>query len=335
MKSFRTTPSSRSDGHVTVLLHEAVEALVPRKGGIYIDGTFGGGGHTSLLLDQLGGDAVVYAVDADPDAITRAETLAASAIGAGVRPVHANFRDLDRAMAERGVSSVDGVLLDLGLSSFQLDQPERGFAFRFNGPLDMRFDPTRGPSATDLVNTLEADELARILWQFGEESNSRRIARAIVAMRETSPIQTTTELAAVVEDTVGGRRGKSIHPATKTFQALRIAVNEELVALERMLESAVTLLRPGGRLVVISFHSLEDRMVKQTFARESATCICPPEQPVCTCDHSPRLRRLGKPVRPGTQEIALNSRSRSAIMRIAERVADPGDGTGSSMGSSR
>lgn len=335
LKSSRSTPSSPPNGHVTVLLHEAVEALAPRRGGIYVDGTFGGGGHTALLLNQLDGDAVVYAVDADPDAIARAGALAMTGPGSGVKPVHANFRDLDRAMAERDVTGVDGVLLDLGLSSFQLDQADRGFAFRFDGPLDMRFDPTRGPSAADLVNTLESDELARILWQFGEESNSRRIARAIVARRASAPIETTTELAALVEETAGGRRGKSVHPATKTFQALRIAVNEELIALERVLESAVTLLRPGGRLVVISFHSLEDRMVKQTFARESATCICPPEQPVCTCDHSPRLRRIGKPVRPSAQEIELNSRSRSAIMRIAERVADPKDTARNTMGFTR
>lgn len=322
MKSPRTTTSSLPDGHVTVLLHEAVEALAPRQGGVYIDGTFGGGGHTTLLLHELGGHAVVYTVDADPDAIARAEALAASPMGVGVTPVHANFRDLDKAMAERGIFGVDGILLDLGLSSFQLDQADRGFAFRFDGPLDMRFDPTRGPSAADLVNTLEAEELARILWQFGEESNSRRIARAIVSRRERAPIGTTTELAALVEGAVGGRRGKLIHPATKTFQALRIAVNEELVALERVLDTAVELLRPGGRLVVISFHSLEDRMVKQMIARESLTCICPPEQPVCTCDHSPRLKRIGKPVRPSKKEIALNPRSRSAIMRVAERIAE-------------
>jgi 16S rRNA (cytosine1402-N4)-methyltransferase len=205
-----------------------------------------------------------------------------------------------------------------------LDQAERGFAFRFEGPLDMRFDPTRGQSAADLVNTLEAENLAHIIWQYGEESRSRRIARAIVNRRAQRPIGTTTDLASLVEQAVGGRRGKAIHPATKTFQALRIAVNEELTALETVLESAIELLRPGGRLVVISFHSLEDRIVKQTFAREVLTCICPPDQPVCTCDHSPRLRRIGKPVKPTAAEVSENPRSRSAIMRIAERI----DGAG-------
>jgi 16S rRNA (cytosine1402-N4)-methyltransferase len=317
-------PFSLPDGHVTVLLHEAVAALEPKPGGTYIDGTFGGGGHSSLLLQQLEGDATLYAVDADPAAIERARMLAASSIGGRVIPVHANFRELGEIAALQGIEQVDGVLLDLGLSSFQLDQAERGFAFRFEGPLDMRFDPTSGQSAADLVNTLDAEDLARIIWQYGEESRSRRIARAIVERRDQRPIETTTDLASLVEQAVGGRRGKAIHPATKTFQALRIAVNEELTALETVLESAIELLRPGGRLVVISFHSLEDRIVKQTFAREALACICPPDQPVCTCDHSPRLRRIGKPVKPTAAEISENPRSRSAIMRIAERI----DGSG-------
>lgn len=310
------------EGHVTVLLREAVDALQPKPGGVYVDGTFGGGGHSSLILQRVEGDATLYAIDADPSAIRRAELLAASPVGRGVVPIHANFRELDAIASEHGVEGVDGILLDLGLSSFQLDEAERGFAFRFEGPLDMRFDPTRGPSAVDLVNTLEADDLAQILWHYGEESRSRQIARAIVSRRATAPIETTTDLAALVEKAVGGRRGKAIHPATKTFQALRIAVNEELSALETVLQGALDLLRPGGRLVVISFHSLEDRIVKTTFARESQDCICPPDQPVCTCDHRARLRRIGKPVKPSAAEIAANPRSRSAIMRVAERVAE-------------
>lgn len=312
------------DGHVTVLLQEAVDALQTKPGGVYIDGTFGGGGHSSLILERVDGDATLYAVDADPDAIARARMLADSPLGRGVVPVHANFSELATIAEDHGIAAVDGVLLDLGLSSFQLDQAERGFAFRFEGPLDMRFDPTQGASAADLVNTLESDELARILWHYGEESRSRQIARAIVSRRASRPIETTTDLAQIVEAAVGGRRGKAIHPATKTFQALRIAVNEELAALETVLGVAIDLLRPGGRLVVISFHSLEDRIVKQTFALESQGCICPPDQPVCTCDHKARLRRVGKPVKPTDAEIAQNPRSRSAIMRIAERVGDDG-----------
>lgn len=320
MVTDKARESARTDRHVTVLLQEAVDALQPRPGGTYIDGTFGGGGHSALILQRVDGDVTLYAIDADPAAIARARMLAESPLGHGIVPVHANFSALATVARERGIVAVDGVLLDLGLSSFQLDQAERGFAFRFEGPLDMRFDPTRGRSAADLVNTLDAEDLARILWHYGEESRSRQIARAIVSRRATRLIETTTDLAAIVEAAVGGRRGKAIHPATKTFQALRIAVNEELTALETVLGVAIDLLRPGGRLVVISFHSLEDRIVKQTFARESQGCICPPDQPVCTCDHKARLRRVGKPVRPTDAEIAQNPRSRSAIMRVAERV---------------
>ena len=321
-----TQPSSTSEyqgGHVTVLLDEAVRALSPVRGGIFIDGTFGGGGHTRRLLETLDGDATVIAIDADPAAIERANALRATPLGRGVRPVHANFRQLASIVAELDIDAVDGILFDLGLSSFQLDEADRGFAFRFEGPLDMRFDPTTGPSAADLVNTLDAEDLARILWMYGEESRSRRIARAIVDRRASQPFETTSDLAAFIETTVGGRRGKGIHPATKSFQALRIGVNDELTALETVLGDSIGLLKPGGRLAVISFHSLEDRMVKQTFAAESATCICPPEQPVCTCDHSPRLRRIGKPVKPSATETATNPRSRSAIMRVAERLPDP------------
>ena len=274
------------------------------------------------VVEHVHGDATLIALDADPAAIERARELADAFPQADIRAIHTNFRDLGRVVKESGISGVDGILLDLGLSSFQLDQAERGFAFRFEGPLDMRFDPTTGPSAADLVNTLEAEELARLIWQYGDEKQSRRIARAIVDQRETAPIETTTALAALVEHAVGGRRGKAIHPATRTFQALRIAVNDELVALERVLDEAVNVLNPGGRLVVIAFHSLEDRIVKQMIAREVATCICPPDQPVCTCDHIPRLRRIGKPVRPETAETSINPRSRSAIMRIAERLSD-------------
>jgi 16S rRNA (cytosine1402-N4)-methyltransferase len=217
------------------------------------------------------------------------------------------------------------VLLDLGLSSFQLDQEERGFSFRFDAPLDMRFDITRGMSAAALVNEADQDELARIMWEYGDERQSRRIAAAIVRERAGAPIRTTGELAQLIERVVGGRRNAQIHPATRTFQALRIAVNDELAALREVLAAAVNVLRPGGRLVVISFHSLEDRIVKRFIDDESRTCVCPPEQPVCTCDTIPRLAKIGKPVRPPEQEQQLNPRSRSAIMRIAERLDARGE----------
>lgn len=310
-----------SNGHVTVLLHEAVDALAPKPGGVYIDGTFGGGGHSRELLQRVNGDVTLYVIDADPDAITRAEELRTTELGRGVIPVHNNFRKLASIAQEHNLSNVDGLLFDLGLSSFQLDQAERGFAFRFDGPLDMRFDNTSGISAADLVNTAPVEELASIFWRFGEEKQSRRIARAIVNRRESAAFETTSDLAAFIEKTMGGRRGLSIHPATRSFQALRIAVNEELTALEDVLEAALDLMAPEARLAVISFHSLEDRIVKQFIARESATCICPPDVPVCVCHHSPRLARIGKPIKPTAEEEANNTRSRSAIMRVAARLA--------------
>lgn len=310
-----------TQGHITVLLNEAIDALRPQAGGIYVDGTFGGGGHSRELLERVKGNTTLYVIDADPDAILRAEALRASDIGQGVIPIHDNFRNLADIASEHQIPPVDGLLLDLGLSSFQLDQAERGFAFRFDGPLDMRFDNTSGVSAADLVNSAPADELADIFWRYGEERQSRRIARAIVDRRASAAFESTSDLAAVIENTLGGRRGRASHPATKSFQALRIAVNEELTALEEVLEAAVDVLTPHGRLAIISFHSLEDRIVKRFMARESASCICPPDVPVCVCHHSPRLKRIGKPIKPSADEQAINSRSRSAIMRVAERLA--------------
>ncbi len=309
-------------GHRPVLLAEAVAALAPRPGGRYLDGTFGGGGHTRAILDASDPDGTVLALDADPDAIARARALAEEpGIGARLVPVHANFARLAEVAVETGLAPLDGVLLDLGLSSFQLDQAERGFAFRFAGPLDMRFDPSRGRPAADLVNELPARELADLLFRYGEEPRARRIAAAIAREREQALIETTVRLAEVVARAVGGRRGSDIHPATRTFQALRIATNEELHALERALEGAVSVLAPSGRLVVIAFHSLEDRIVKRFMQRESAACVCPLEAPVCTCGHTPRLARvIGRAVRATPAEIAANPRSRSAVLRVAERL---------------
>ncbi|MBX6343102.1 MAG: 16S rRNA (cytosine(1402)-N(4))-methyltransferase RsmH, partial [Thermomicrobiaceae bacterium] len=262
----------------------------------------------------------VLAIDADPQAVARGERLAERYEGR-LMVRHGNFADLARIARAAGFDDVDGVLLDLGLSSFQLDEPSRGFSFRFSAPLDMRFDPTGGPTAADIVNTWPEEDLARILYQYGEEANARRIARAIGRARAERPIATTTELAAIVERAVGGRRGRAIHPATKTFQALRIAVNRELDVLERGLRAALEILGPGGRLVVISFHSLEDRIVKHFFRDEARGCICPPGTPVCVCGHEPRLRVLTpKPVQPTEAEQAANPRSRSARLRAAERL---------------
>jgi 16S rRNA (cytosine1402-N4)-methyltransferase len=310
-----------------VLLDEAIALLAPQAGEQYLDGTFGGGGHTAAIL-AAAPDSVVLALDADPAAIGRAEALAASLDDPGrLRPVQANFAQLAAVARERGLAQLDGVLLDLGLSSFQVGAAERGFSFQADGPLDMRFDPTRGPTAADLVNELPEAELADLIWRFGEESASRRIARAIVQERRREPIATTGRLAAIVERASGGRRGRATHPATKTFQALRIVTNAELEVLEQALQGAVDVLAPGGRLVVIAFHSLEDRIVKRFIERESASCVCPPQVPVCICGHQPRLRRLSRrAVRPGPAEIAANPRSRSAVLRAAVRLPAPEPG---------
>jgi len=304
--------------HQPVLWDEAVDALRPKPGGRYADGTFGGGGHTQLLLARSAPDGRVIAFDLDPAAIERGEALK---LGDQLVLVHGSFATLPDAADAAGMLPLDGVLLDLGFSSFQIDDPERGFSLRHDGPLDMRFDTTSGPSAADLVNELDEQSLADLIWRYGEDRNSRRIAAAIVRARTQHRIETTSELAAIVERASGGARGR-IHPATRTFQALRIAVNDELDTLQRALDAAVGSLAPGGRLAVISFHSLEDRIVKQFIARESATCVCPPEQPVCTCKTVPTLKPAGKPIKPTEEEIERNSRSRSAIMRVAERVSE-------------
>ncbi|HEU4804662.1 MAG TPA: 16S rRNA (cytosine(1402)-N(4))-methyltransferase RsmH, partial [Nitrobacter sp.] len=263
----------------------------------------------------------VIAFDRDLAAIERGKLVQAEVGADRLTVIHDNFSALPARLDELGIDRIDGLLLDLGLSSCQLDDPERGFAFRFDGPLDMRFDQSGGATVADLIATADEAELADLIWRYGDERRSRQIARTIVAERERRPIETTGRLAEIVVRVVG--RGKSgTHPATRTFQALRIAVNQELDALEEALSAAVARLNTGGRLVVISFHSLEDRLVKQFIAREASTCICPPEQPICTCDTTARLRRVGPSRRPSPTEQSSNPRSRSAVMRVAERLAD-------------
>lgn len=315
-------PPALSGGHAPVLLDEAIIALRPHPGGRYLDCTFGGGGHTRALLQASAPDGQIVALDADPLAAQRAERLVRDADARDrLTFINANFGELATLRQERDWPPFDGILFDLGLSSFQLDAADRGFAFRLEGPLDMRFDPTSGPSAADLVNTLSEQELTDVIRRFGEEQHARRIARAIVAARDRQPITQTSTLAEIVETAVGGRRGQRIHPATRTFQALRIAVNQELVMLARGVEAAIDALAVGGRIAVISFHSLEDRIIKRAFAAAAASCTCPPEQPICTCDTLPTLRLIGRPVRPAEAEQAANPRSRSAIMRVAERIS--------------
>lgn len=330
--SIQDHPSSASGtagGHTTVLLREAVEGLAPRPGGRYVDGTFGGGGHTRALLEASVPDGRVLALDADPAAIARGATLQEE-WGDRLILRQGNFADLAAHVRESGLlaseegGGLGGVLLDLGLSSYQVADPARGFSFQGDGPLDMRFGPGAGPPAAEIVNNREEAELADLIFRYGEERHSRRIARAIVEERARAPILTTAALAALVARAVpreGGERGR-IHPATRTFQALRIAVNGELTALERALAGTVEVLAAGGRLAVIAFHSLEDRIVKEFVRREATGCICPPGLPVCVCDHRATLRPVNrKPIRPGAPEIATNPRSRSAVLRVAEKLA--------------
>jgi len=302
--------------HIPVLFQAVLDGLQVRPGGRYIDATVGGGGHAAGILASSSPDGWLLGLDREPAAGETAHARLTPYAGRVVL-VCSSFGRLAEIARARDFVPADGVLFDLGLSSLQLADPTRGFAFRTDGPLDMRFDPTTGgPTAADLVNELPAEELAALLYRYGEERRARRIVEAIVAAR---PLHTTKELAAVVEGVVG-RRGR-IPPATRTFQALRIAVNDELAALEAALPRAVEVLAPGGRLAVISFHSLEDRLVKRFMRRESRDCICSPEVPVCTCNHKATLGLVTrKPVRPTADEIAANPRSRSARLRVAERM---------------
>ncbi|HEX3723570.1 MAG TPA: 16S rRNA (cytosine(1402)-N(4))-methyltransferase RsmH [Nitrolancea sp.] len=307
-------------GHVPVLLDEVMSLLAPRNCGRYIDATFGGGGHTRAILEQSAPEGRILALDADPEAIARATKLAQSFPGR-LAASRGNFRDIVRLARTADFAPVDGILMDLGLSSFQLDQPERGFSFRFSAPLDMRFDVQHGPSAATIVNEWDETDLANLIFEYGEEPRSRAIARIIVAERRQRPIETTDRLASIVECAVGGRRGRAIHPATRTFQALRIAVNDELGALREGLAGALELLASGGRLVVISFHSLEDRIVKIFMRDEATECICPPGTPICICDHRAQVRLLTRrAVRPSEAEERRNPRSRSAKLRAVERL---------------
>ncbi len=303
--------------HVPVLLREVLQFLQPRPGGIYIDATVGGGGHAEAILEASAPDGRLLGLDADPDALGRSRRRL-HRFERRVVLVHANFDHLQPIAERHGFVPADGVLMDLGVSADQLADAARGFSFRHPGPLDMRMDPSLPHTAADLVNTLDEEDLARLIRAYGEEPRAHRIARAIVRAR---PIHTTTELADLVARVVPRRPGQRLHPATRVFQALRIAVNDELGALERALPQAVAVLRPGGRLAVITFHSLEDRIVKHFFRRESRDCICPPRQPVCTCGHTAQVRVLTpRPVVPSQEEVRANPRSRSAKLRVVEKL---------------
>ena len=324
-------------GHVPVMVEEVLKFLQPQAGGNYVDGTVGGGGHTQAILERCAPDGKVLGIDADAQAIARVRERLADFVNTGrLVLVQGNFVELARIVDEASFVSVQGVLLDLGFSSLQMEDAQRGFSFSVDGPLDMRLDQSAGESAADIVNRASEQELADIFWRYGEETRSRQIARRIVRARARGAITRTGQLAEL--DAAGAHyKPGSIHPATRTFQALRIAVNRELEHLEEVLPQILDVLgarrdpiyrvRPGGpvkvggRMVIITFHSLEDRLVKEFMRREARDCLCPPQVPVCVCGHKARLRVLTpKPVTPSVAEVTANPRARSAKLRAAEIV---------------
>lgn len=307
--------------HAPVLVRESLDLLAPLPGSIAVDLTLGAGGHAEALLETIGPEGRLVGIDRDPAALAFA-TRRLERFGDRFVAVRGDYRDLTSLLAGLGVYAVDTILADLGVSSLQLDDPGRGFSFRLDGPLDMRMDPTSGPSAAELIATLPEDELRGILKTYGEEKLAGPIARAVVRERAKRPLLRTRDLSAVVERVAGRRPHRyRIHPATRTFQALRIAVNREIEGLEQLVTDAVSILRRGGRLAMISFHSLEDRAVKTALRAMAERCICPPGLPVCGCGREDLLRILTpRPVVPEPEEVQRNPRSRSARLRAAERL---------------
>ncbi len=304
-----------TEPHLPVLYKEIIHALQPHSPGRYVDGTLGAGGHAAGLLELSSPHGQLLGLDVDPQALAIAREKL-NRFGERVHIRQASYLQMAEQARLLNWETVDGIVLDLGISSMQVDTPERGFSFLQDGPLDMRFSPDASLSAADLVNTLAEEELADILYRYGEERLSRRIARAIVQAR---PLESTSQLAGLIQKTIG--RPEKIHPATRTFQALRIAVNRELESVEQVLPLATGVLKQGGRLAVISFHSLEDRLVKEYFRRESTDCLCPPRQPICTCGHKATVKEISrKPMMAGEEESKINNRARSAKLRIIEKL---------------
>ena len=306
--------------HRPVMVEAVLEFLAPRPGGRYVDGTIGDGGHARAVLEAASPGGKLLGIDRDPAMVARAARRLAP-YGERLMIHHGDYRDLKRHLTEVGWVEVDGVLLDLGLSSYHLEAPERGFSFSLGGPLDMRYDPAQKLTARDIVNEWAVEELAALFREHGEGRDASRIARAIGQARTVKPLERTGELSELIVSAKGAGAG-SVHPATRVFQALRCAVNDELGGLEEALEGAVDVLAAGGRLVVISFHSLEDRIVKNTFRSLERGCICPPKFPVCRCGRRPKVVRLTKrPRRPSAGEVAANPRARSARLRACQRLA--------------
>ena len=298
--------------HRPVLVEEVVELMAPVTPGVVVDATFGGGGHTRRMLDEFGDEVTLIAIDRDPEALANAGEL-------DVEAIEGNFAEIDTLVRSITDEPVAGVLFDFGVSSHQLDVSGRGFSYRHEGPLDMRMGPDAAVSAADIVNEWPVDDIARIIRTYGEEPLARRIAAAIVAAR---PIDSTATLSTVIATAMPAARRRAGHPARRTFQAIRIVVNDELGAVASGISRAIDLVRPEGRVVAISYHSLEDRIVKQEFAARARGCTCPPDMPVCGCGNTAEVRNLTrKPIRAGAEEVAANNRARSAVLRAVEKVA--------------
>lgn len=308
--------------HKPVLLREVLEYLQPKPGMVMVDCTLGGGGHSKALLERILPGGKLLALDQDLEAIAAAESVLGSYDGENYRIFHRNFRELAKVLETTGYPQVDGILMDLGVSSYQLDQGERGFSYQHDAPLDMRMDQTQGQGAAELVNNASLEELTTIIRDYGEEKWAKRIASFITEERRFAPVKTTGQLVEIIKKAIpSSARREGPHPAKRTFQALRIAVNRELEILKPAIREAIKVLKPGGRIAIITFHSLEDRLVKEAFKEAAQGCACPKDFPICVCHKKPHIKIVtGKPVIPSNEEIAENPRARSAKLRIAERV---------------
>ena len=308
--------------HKPVLFREVLNYLQPKPGMVMVDCTLGGGGHSKAILEKILPGGKLLAFDQDLEAIAAARAVLRPCGEENYQIFHRNFRELDTVLGTTEYPQVDGILLDLGVSSYQLDQGERGFSYQHEAPLDMRMDQTQEQTAAELVNKATLEELTGIIQDYGEEKWAKRIALFITEERRHSPLKTTGQLVEIIKKAIpSSARREGPHPAKRTFQALRIAVNRELEILKPTLQDAIEVLKPGGRLAVITFHSLEDRLVKETFKEAAQGCTCPKDFPICICHQEPRIKLLtGKPVFPSREEVAENPRSRSAKLRIAERV---------------
>ena len=304
--------------HIPVLYEETLDRLVTNPDGVYVDGTLGGGGHSEGIVKRLSDKGLLIAIDQDQNAIDFASKRLEK-YGNKVKIFKSNFQEMDTVVYMAGFDKVDGIMMDIGVSSKQLDDPERGFSYKYNTRLDMRMDKSMPISAYEVVNEYEEEEISRVIYEYGEERYARKIARYIVANREEKPIETTGDLVAVIKKAIKGHPKK--HPAKKTFQAIRIEVNKELEVLKNVIDKAVDLLNPGGRLAIITFHSLEDRIVKQKFRELSTDCICPPELLICQCNHKATVKRITrKPVIPNKNELDFNNRAHSSKLRVVEKL---------------